>query len=168
MNKGFYCNQYEIAADLGLDVFDDNVIKKMANLLDEIEDVIPIKIDDENAPVSVASFLYGFCGNLASYFNNTIKVPIQISFDKEGNLVHAYNIINVDGKNYYLDSRGITDDKKLFDSFFGDLCCSTLDFDNVEEIRQKYQMWNEIFFEDEISNAMVNWLVTTYNNFYQL
>lgn len=168
MKKGFYELQYNIAAELKSNVTAGNVTSLFTEKLDSIEDDLDIMIDNDPACVSVASFLFGFCGNLASYFNKQKGYPVQILFDKDGDLVHAYNIITKDGKDYYLDCRGITDDKELFESLYSGMDLHTETCDDIKTIRNKYPIWDTIFTEDEISEAMIKWLIDNYDEYYNI
>ncbi|MFW5962424.1 MAG: hypothetical protein ACOCQR_02300 [bacterium] len=65
--------------------------------------------------VSCIRFLHGFCDDfaivLAEKFNYRLILWIDYDWDIDKDvLVHAFNVCTVDGKTYYIDVRGITDD----------------------------------------------------------
>ena len=70
MRNGFYILQEQYKGDTS----------GFLDALDNIDAELPICIDDSGDPaqVSVGSFLQGFCGELAKYFEREYGLPIGI------------------------------------------------------------------------------------------
>lgn len=148
--------------------------------LDNIEAELPISIgkDGDPAIVSVGSFLQGFCGELAKYFNRECGLPIGILCDSDGIdicLLHVFNVFTEGSTTYYLDGRGITDDLALFEQpflglfeqpFFGPNKLKIMS--PSSEVKAKAMFGDEWDFpEDKISDAMIRWLLTSFPENYK-
>lgn len=99
MKNGFY----------GLQVQYKGNMPGFLKALDNIEAELPISInkDGDLAVVSVGSFLQGFCGELAKYFNRECGLPIGILCDSDGIdicLLHVFNVFTEGSTTYYLDA----------------------------------------------------------------
>ena len=159
MKNGFYHLQDEYAGN----------IPAFLDALDGIESDITVQLksgESRLAPVSVASFMLGFCGELAMYFHRKYGFEIGILQD-EDELLHVFNVFSPSpSKRYFLDARGITDDLSLFLEPFS-LCPSNLLYAKDIESAQALAPAGEWYFpEDEISDAMITWLLNTYPKHY--
>lgn len=158
MRNGFYILQEQCKGDMSA----------FLEKLDSIETELPITIDASGdlATVSVGSFLQGFCGELAKYFHRECDLPIGILYDPNGTdmrLYHVFNVFTEGSVTYYLDARGITDDLKLFmEPFAGaDKVLRTIGITNAAEAKAMFgDEWD--FPEDNISDAMIRWLLTSF------
>lgn len=135
--------------------------------LDSIETELRLtdsKASDEPLSVSVGSFFQGFCVNLAKEFNRRCGLPIAALTDETGELVHAYNYRELpNGTCLYLDARGVTDSRELFLEPFQ--AHKKLDEADFETTLKNMPEW--AFPDDEISAAMINWLLSNFQEFYQ-
>lgn len=105
--------------------------------------------------VSVASFLLGFCGHLAKYWERKHGFPIYVLLDRD-ELVHVFNCaITMDGRTVFLDARGATTNLEEFAAPFcrTHLMLVTDGKDALEHVPD----W--VFPEDEYSEAMISWLL---------
>ena len=162
MRNGFYTIQEQYKGDM----------PGFLKALDNIEAELPICIDSSGDPavVSVGSFLQGFCGELAKYFNRECGLPIGILYDQDGIdicLLHVFNVFTEGSTTYYLDARGITDDLALFEQPFRGpsklkIVCPIYD---AEAKAMFGDEWD--FPEDSISDAMVRWLLTSFPENYK-
>lgn len=163
MKNGFYTLQ---------DQYKNNM-NGFLEALDSIEAELPIRIsaaDDDFATVSVGSFLQGFCGELAKFFYREHGLTIGILYDPAGTdmcLCHVFNVLIAGSTTYYLDARGITDDLQLFiEPFAGPGKDLKLVFPN-SELEAKALFKDEWDFpEDEISDAMIRWLLDSFSKNY--
>lgn len=167
MRNGFYILQEQYKGNMSA----------FLEKLDNIEAELPIPIDDSGdlATVSVGSFLQGFCGELAKYFHRecTTKyfqrdcsLPFGILYDPNGKdmrLFHVFNVFAEGSTMYYLDARGITDDYELFIAPFsrpGDDLKLVCPFFETDAKAMFGDEWD--FPEDNISDAMIRWLLTSF------
>ena len=163
MKNGFYTLQEQCKGDM----------PAFLEKLDSIETELPITIDASGdlATVSIGSFLQGFCGELAKYFKRECDLPIGILYDPNGTdmrLYHVFNVFTEGSVTYYLDARGITDDLKLFmEPFAGaDKELRAIGITNAAEAKAMFgDEWD--FPEDNISNAMIRWLLTSFPENYE-
>ena len=155
MYNGFYCEYYENNQTMNNDEF--------LKMLDSVED--EINIDSENGSnfVSVASFLLGFCYHLASYFREKYGYKQELIVDREGYLVHSYCVFENAGHKYFIDSRGITDNRDLFFGLF-EYAMDNSKILNISDLSDKkvFEEKNFIVF-DEISDSMIEWLVNSFD-----
>ncbi|MBR4894076.1 MAG: hypothetical protein IKZ36_02625, partial [Kiritimatiellae bacterium] len=118
------------------------------------------------APVSVASFMLGFCGELAMYFNRKYGYEIGLLQD-EDELLHVFNVITPSpSERYFLDARGITDELPLFLEPFSLYPGNILYAKDIESAQALAPAGEWRFPEDEISDAMIAWLLDTYPDYY--
>lgn len=130
--------------------------------LDSIEEELSVSCSEqENDPavVSIGSFLQGFCGNLASYFHERNGLPVGV-LTAEGEMVHVFNYANRNGTRYYLDVRGMTNE---WDSFVEIFERENMEFHTAEKYYGSEVAPSDIFPEDDISRAMIEWLFTEKN-----
>jgi len=159
MKNGFYHLQDEYVGS----------IPAFMDALDEIDANIPVQFksgESITAPVSVASFMLGFCGELAMYFHRKYGFEIGLLLDGD-DLHHVFNVISPSpSQRYFLDARGITDDISLFlepYALFPVKCLYAKDIDTAKALVPDEQWY---FPEDEISDAMIRWLLDTYPDYY--
>lgn len=159
MKNGFYHLQDEYAGS----------IPAFLDALDDIESDITVHLksgDSILAPVSVASFMLGFCGELAMYFHRKYGFEIGILRD-EDHLHHVFNVISPSPtKRYFLDARGITDDISLFLEPFAIHPGNILYVKDIETAQTLVPDGEWYFPEDEISDTMIKWLLDTYPDYY--
>lgn len=162
MRNGFYTLQEQCKGDM----------PAFLEKLDSIETELPITIDASGdlATVSVGSFLQGFCGELAKYFNRECGLPIGILCDSDGIdicLLHVFNVFTEGYTTYYLDGRGITDDLALFEQpFLGPNKLKIMSPSSEAEAKAMFgDEWD--FPEDDISDAMIRWLLTSFPENYK-
>lgn len=162
MKNGFYALQEQYKGDTFA----------FLKALDNIESELPICIDSSGDPavVSVGSFLQGFCGELAKYFNRERDLPIGILYDQGGTdicLLHVFNVFTEGSTTYYLDGRGITDDLALFEQpFLGPNKLKIMSPSSEAEAKAMFgDEWS--FPEDNISDAMIRWLLTSFPENYK-
>lgn len=159
MKNGFYHLQDQYAGS----------IPAFLKALDDIESDINVQFKSGEsmvAPVSVASFMLGFCGELAMYFNRKYGFEIGILRD-EDHLHHVFNVISPSPtKRYFLDARGITDDVSLFLEPYSLLAVNCLYAKDIESAQALAPDGEWYFPEDEISDAMIAWLLNTYPDYY--
>lgn len=163
MRNGFYILQEQYKGDTS----------GFLKALDNIEAELPIRIDASGdlATVSVGSFLQGFCGELAKYFHRECSLPIGILYDPNGadmRLLHVFNVFTEGSAAYYLDVRGITDDSKLFMAPFDEPGKDLKIWFPISEADAKAMFGDEWSFpEDNISDAMIRWLLTSFPENYK-
>lgn len=160
MRNGFYTIQEQYKGD----------IPGFLEALDGIEDVLPVCIDSSGDPalVSVGSFLQGFCGELAKYFERECGLPIGILYDSgDTELLHVFNVFTEGSTTYYLDARGITDNLSLFEQpFLGPNKLKIMYPSSEMEAKAMFgDEWD--FPEDKISGAMIRWLLTSFPENYK-
>lgn len=164
MRNGFYILQEACKGDM----------PTFLEELDNMQAELPIQIDEDGdlAVVSVGSFLQGFCGELAKYFEREYGIPIGILYDPSGadiRLLHVFNVFTEGSVTYYLDARGITDDPKLFMEPFAepgrDLKMIGFPSSEAEAKAAFGDEWD--FPEDNISDAMIRWLLTSFPENYR-
>lgn len=159
MKNGFYHLQDEYAGN----------IPAFLDALDDIESDITVQLKSGEtmlAPVSVASFMLGFCGELAMYFHRKYGFEIGILQD-EDDLHHVFNVISPSpSKRYFLDARGITDDISLFLEPYSLLAVNCFYAKDIESAQALAPAGEWYFPEDEISDAMIAWLLDTYPDYY--
>lgn len=162
MRNGFYILQEQYKGDTS----------GFLKALDNIEAELPIRIDASGdlATVSVGSFLQGFCGELAKYFHRECSLPIGILYDSDGagmELLHVFNVFTEGSTTYYLDARGITDDLDLFEQpFTGPNELKIVSPNSEAEAKALFRdEWD--FPEDNISDAMIRWLLTSFPENYK-
>lgn len=71
--------------------------------------------NDKLSVIDLFKYLHGYCDEFAMLLNKVFHYQIEISFNC-GNIIHAY----CKHGDYYIDVRGITNDKDLFFSEFKD------------------------------------------------
>lgn len=141
--------------------------------LDNIEAELPISIgkDGDPAIVSVGSFLQGFCGELAKYFGRESSLPIGVLYDPYGTdirLLHVFNVFVDSSTIYYLDARGVTSDFNLFVAPFARPNRDLKIVSPCYESGAKAMFGDEWDFpEDDISDAMIRWLLTSFPENYK-
>lgn len=162
MRNGFFALQEQYKGDTS----------GFLKALDNIEAELPIRIDafGDLATVSVGSFLRGFCGELAKYFHRECSLPIGILYDPDGagmELLHVFNVFTEGSTTYYLDARGITDDLDLFEQpFTGPNELKIVSPNSEAEAKALFgDEWD--FPEDNISDAMIRWLLTHFSENYK-
>lgn len=162
MRNGFYTIQEQYKGDM----------PGFLEALDNIEAQLPICIASSGDPavVSVGSFLQGFCGELAKHFNRERDLPIGILYDQDGTdicLLHVFNVFTEGSTTYYLDARGITDDLTLFEQpFLGPNELKITYPSSEAEAKALFgDEWS--FPEDNISDAMIRWLLTSFPENYK-
>lgn len=162
MRNGFYILQEACKGD----------IPAFLEELENMQAELPIQIDGDGdlAVVSAGSFLQGFCGELAKYFNRECGLPIGILYDQDGTdicLLHVFNVFAEGSTTYYLDARGITDDLTLFEQpFLGPNALKIMSPSSEAEAKAMFgDEWS--FPEDNISDAMIRWLLTSFPENYR-
>lgn len=162
MRNGFYILQDQYKGDTS----------GFLDALDNIDAELPICIDDSGDPaqVSVGSFMQGFCGELAKHFEREYGLPIGILYDPNGTdvrLLHVFNVFTEGSTTYYLDARGITDDLALFEQpFLGPNKLKIMSPSSEAEAKAMFgDEWS--FPEDNISDAMIRWLLTSFPENYK-
>lgn len=130
----------------------------MAELEAVESDNLRVRLKDGSyvyAAVSVASFLCGFCGELAKYWLRAYGFPILAVMEGDA-LLHVFNYaIGPKGENVYLDARGATTSLEALLAPFQreNLILLTSGEDALKHVPD----W--AFPEDEYSEAMINWLL---------
>lgn len=111
---------------------------------------------------SVASFLLGFCGHLAKHWHQEYGFPVLV-IESRNEVIHICNwAIGPNGKYVYLDARGATTSfAELVQPFALDQLTVYTDTDPA---LKSVPAW--AFKEDEISDAMIDWLVRRYPSAY--
>ena len=160
MRNGFYTIQEQYKGDM----------PGFLEALDNIEAELPVCIASSGDPavVSVGSFLQGFCGELAKYFERECSLPIGILYDSgDTELLHVFNVFTEGSTTYYLDARGITDDLTLFEQpFLGPNELKITSPSSEAEAKAMFgDEWD--FPEDNISDAMIRWLLTSFPENYK-
>lgn len=151
---------------------DKNIaIHNYFNMLESISSYV--KVDKKSHKVSVSSFLCGYCGQFALTLKEKYGYDIEILVDSDeydDYLIHVFNTYCYNGVKYYIDSRGITNDKKLF----LDIYSNWENFDKISIIDKNSDKFEEylkyvknIFELDNISQSMVSWILKSYD-FYHL
>lgn len=141
--------------------------------LDNIEAELPISINKDGDPaiVSVGSFLQGFCGELSKYFGRESGLPIGVLYDPNGTdirLLHVFNVFVDSSTIYYLDARGVTSDFNLFVAPFARPNRDLKIVSPCYESSAKAMFGDEWDFpEDDISDAMIRWLLTSFPENYK-
>jgi len=126
--------------------------------MDQIESELPVSCSassDEPAVVSIGSFLQGFCGNLARHFHDKYNLPIGV-LSVNGEMFHVFNYVTKDETRYYLDVRGVTDE---WDCFIAPFQQKEIKFEDAEEFYGQPELPANVFPEDAISDAMLDWLL---------
>lgn len=126
--------------------------------MDQIEAELPVSCSassDDPAVVSIGSFLQGFCGNLARYFHDKYNLPIGV-LSVNGEMFHVFNYVTKDETRYYLDVRGVTDEWDCFIALFQQ---DDVQFESAEEFYGQPELPANVFPEDAISDAMLDWLL---------
>lgn len=126
--------------------------------LDQVESELPASCSGSSydpAVVSIGSFLQGFCGNLARYFHAKYGLPIGI-LSVNGEMFHIFNYVTKGEIRYYLDVRGVTDE---WDCFIAPFQQDEAQFESAEEFYGQSELPSDVFPEDTISDAMLNWLL---------
>lgn len=161
-SHGFYPVQQKFDGDM----------EAFLEAMDSIEGELPVNVCQdpgsfETAVVSVGSFLQGgYFGHLALHFADTHGFDIcALRVDED--LLHVFNTFRSDsGDLCYLDARGITANADQFLEPFGaDISCISGPYTRSEVVDLMKACGME-FVEDEISRAMVNWLVDSFTNNY--
>lgn len=167
--RGFYQTVPEL-----MGIFTHRDAMEAIDILDEIEDV-NLKTEISGSmiacPVSVASFLLGYCGNLAEYLHKKYGYRIGILYtysDETVSTEHVYNIAKMDGRKVYIDSRGITSDPDVFFSLYNreGWKTGTKEFTSLKRAKKWRNNWH--FINDAISDAMIKWLVREYPDYYDV
>lgn len=70
--------------------------------------------------LSAYDFLHGYCDIFAKRIHDQFSLPMYAIYSESGDMVHCFCKINADGRDYYIDVRGITDDYTEFISEFED------------------------------------------------
>lgn len=73
-------------------------------------------------------YLHGICYVFALYLHNKYGYPIVCFYDDIG-LIHVFCKKQINGKDYYIDIRGITDDAEEFFDEFSDW----MDYQNLDD-----------------------------------
>lgn len=172
MRNGFYALQEQYKGNMSA----------FLEKLDSIEAELPIPIDESGdlASVAVGSFLQGFCGQLAKYFHRKctakyfqrdVSLSFGVLYDPNGTdmrLIHVFNVFTEGSTMYYLDARGITDNYDLFAALFshpGEDLKLAFPFSEAEAKSMFGDEWD--FPEDNISDAMIRWLLTSFPENYK-
>lgn len=86
----------------------------------EYEDLLG-RLNINNNCLDVTQYLYGRCDEFALALNKMFGYAIILWLDyieKKEVLVHAFNVLEKEGKRYYVDVRGITDNIEDITSSF--------------------------------------------------
>lgn len=173
----YYKGFYKILPDLQKDYLGEQSSKMIAKL-SAIASKVPTGCKEpDEIPVSVASFLTGYCGNLAEYLHNTYGYEIGVVYSDPygetsegtysgwtGDIIHVYNVAEIDGVKYYIDSRGITDNEKAFMALYGDFL-SRKEYSSMEEVKETF-LW--YFTNNTWSSNMIGWLMENYGKYYKV
>ncbi len=157
MKSGFYDLQENFSGDM----------RGFLDSLDSIEAELSINISlepgvFEPAVVGVGSFMQGYCGHLALRMADTYGLDIY-AIQANGELTHIFNTFHSpDGNLCYLDARGVTDDVSLFVEPFRADTFSIIGPMTRREAEDRMNAEGWAFVEDEISNAMVDWLTSKF------
>lgn len=125
--------------------------------LDSIESELPVSCSlatNEPAVVSIGSFLQGFCGNLARYFQDQYDLQVGV-LSVKGEMLHIFNYADINGTRFYLDVRGLTDE---WDAFVKPFQQKDGVFQTVLEHYGQNSLPEDVCPEDDISQAMLDWL----------
>lgn len=109
-------------------------------------------------PVSIGSFLFGYCVNLARELHRRYGYAYEM-LTVGGNFVHLYNVVVVDGRKHYIDARGTT-------SFFSEFAmpfllgpsCPYEQISGTDPAVRAVIDDQMQFPDDAISDAMLQWL----------
>lgn len=112
-------------------------------------------------------FLHGFCDVFAITLSNIFSYDMECIMNENG-LVHAYCKKEIDGRTFFIDVRGITDDYKEFIEEFGDF----LDYFDIPNYpvegtttMDKHISKNENFLKYE---AFAKKLISNYKGYYKI
>ena len=142
MYKGFYCDYFSIKESIEETKDEDSLEMFSFAFLDNINEAF---YQDELSVVNFEKYLHGFCDEFAILLNKKYNYPISAIF-KGSKLVHAYCKVD----NLYVDIRGITDDKELFDSEF-------IDELREETIIKTFSNYNDFF--EHMSKIISNYKI---------
>lgn len=163
--RGFYQTIPELK-----NIRNESDVTRAMELLDSIEDQ-EMKTEISGSmvpcPVSVASFLLGYCGNLAEYLHREFGYHIGILYlPVEGavSVEHVFNTARIHGKKVYIDSRGITSDRNVFMSLYTGMNLVEKEFQSLKKAEKWAGAWP--FVNDKISDAMIGWLVKNHPDYY--
>jgi hypothetical protein len=114
MNNLFYKEKEQNREDFGEDLGFD--------FLDSVE--MQGK-DNSVRNVNIMKYLHGYCDVFAYRLHEKYGYDIQLDYEDEQctRLIHAYCVIEVDGRTLYIDCRGICDDFDTFIEEFTDWDC---------------------------------------------
>ena len=148
----------------------DIVIDTYYNILENIGS--SVTVNNKLVNVNINTFLCGYCGQFALYLNRKYGYDIEMIVEKneeDVTPIHVFNTVIFKGVKYYIDGRGITDNKNLFMSIYSN-------WDNYDELfildktNEKFDTYmhfvNLAFKEDSISNKMISWLLKSFKNNY--
>lgn len=141
------------------------IYTEYASMLDDIESEVTVTTSNgktDTFPVSVASFLFGYCWHLARRLRREFGYDIEV-FCCGDELCHVYNVAYINGNKVYIDSRGITDSKEAFLGIYSPYPGKAQFVDESDSRLSKAE-----FVEDEISDAMCNWLINSFRPFYDV
>lgn len=134
-----------------------------SNVLEETGTELLVEVDGkkEKIPVCVASFLYGFCVNLALRMHKEYGYDVEIVMNEE-EFAHMYCVTEINGVKHYIDSRGITDDYDAFINFFtygenNSILTYCLNSKEAQEIIN-----SGYYPDDAISKAMCDWYLNAF------
>lgn len=115
--KGFYEDyfSYKECYELDEETFEDELEEiKYFGFLNNIDESFS---QEELCPINLEKYLDGYCDEFALMLNKRFGYPIHaivIDNQKGFNLIHAYCTFDIEREVYYVDARGITNDKELF------------------------------------------------------
>lgn len=151
---GFYGIQRELQKSM-----DEHTASKVfIEALENVESTI--KANGEDFPVSVASFLNGYCAHLALFINNQFGYGIRKLYIN-GEFTHIYCQYKKNGTDLYIDCRGITDDWEEFISIWKSFGVCSSESVSPDSIRHDKEI---MLTEDEISNTMCKWYMDSFGS----
>lgn len=117
-----------------------------------------VDVDGTSYPVSIGSFLFGYCVNLARELHRRYGYAYEMLM-VNGEFVHLYTVANINGQTHYIDARGMT-------SFFSEFAmpfllgpsCSYQRIPSTNPAVQAIIDDQQYFPDDAISDAMLQWL----------
>lgn len=144
-----------------------NIIKREKGscswVFEEIGTELPLQ-DGTTTPVSIASFLNGFCPHLAWRLKKEFGYQLACLKEDE-ELVHVFCVGKKDGHIFFIDVRGITDDIPLF---YGPFSVNVQSCFNEEDVERTISATEPKYVVDEISDAMVDWVMNAFGSNYDI
>ncbi len=113
----------------------------------EVDD-IGGELDLKSSRWNPYSFLHGHCDLFAKVLNQKFGYPILYAYGDNGCLAHAYCIVDVNGKQCYVDVRGICSDWDEFISEFDDW----LPIDEDGNLAPTISSENTLEYHDELAD----------------